>query len=134
MKFNPYNRQLLMLSAVDSYYAAIGMQPDQSRKAEQVRARNAIGVALLQWADNQEQVANILKRDRSTIAHMMLNHENNLQYWKGYADLYDKATLIVENRLSASSKADKLADITNKIYLLEQEAALLRNELNSITQ
>ena len=123
-----------MLSAVDSYYAAIGMQPDQSRKAEQVRARNAIGVALLQWADNQEQVANILKRDRSTIAHMMLNHENNLQYWKGYADLYDKATLIVENRLSASSKADKLADITNKIYLLEQEAALLRNELNSITQ
>jgi hypothetical protein len=134
MKFNPYNRQLLMLSAVDSYYAAIGMQPDESRKAEQVRARNAIGVALLQWADNQEQVANILKRDRSTIAHMMLNHENNLQYWKGYADLYDKATLIVENRLSASSKADKLADITNKIYLLEQEAALLRNELNSITQ
>lgn len=123
-----------MLSAVDSYYAAIGMQPDESRKAEQVRARNAIGVALLQWADNQEQVANILKRDRSTIAHMMLNHENNLQYWKGYADLYDKATLIVENRLSASSKADKLADITNKIYLLEQEAALLRNELNSITQ
>jgi len=65
---------------------------------------------------------------------MMLNHENNLQYWKGYADLYEKATLIVENRLSASSKADKLADITNKIYLLEQEAALLRNELNSITQ
>ena len=123
-----------MLSAVDSYYAAIGMQPDESRKAEQVRARNAIGVALLQWADNQEQVANILRRDRSTIAHMMLNHDNNLQYWKGYAELYEKATLIVDNRLSASSKADKLADITNKIYLLEQEAALLRNELNSITQ
>ena len=134
MKFNPYNRQLLMLSAVDSYYAAIGMQPDESRKSEQVRARNAIGVALLQWADNQEQVANILGRDRSTVAHMMINHDNNLKYWKGYAELYDKAKLIVDNRLSASSKADKLADITNKIYLLEQEAALLRNELNSIAQ
>lgn len=134
MKFNPHNRQLLMLTAVDSYYAAIGMQPDESRKAEQVRARNAIGVALLQWADNQEQVANILRRDRSTVAHMMLNHENNLKYWKGYSELYDKAKLIVDNRLSASSKADKLADITNKIYLLEQEASLLRNELNSIIQ
>jgi len=134
MKFNPYNRQLLMLSAVETYYAVIGMQPDESRKAEQVRARNAIGVALLQWADNQEQVANILKRDRSTIAHMMINHDSNMQYWKGYSDLYEKAKLIVDNRLSASSKADKLADITNKIFLLEQEAALLRNELNTITQ
>lgn len=123
-----------MLSAVDSYYSAIGMQPEDTRKSEQVRARNAIGVALLQWADSQEQVANILRRDRSTVAHMMLNHENNLQYWKGYAELYEKAKMIVDNRLSASSKADKLADITNKIYLLEQEAALLRNELNSITQ
>ncbi len=121
-----------MLSSVDTFYAAINMKPDNSRTSDQVKARNAIGVALLQWADSQQEVAQILNRDRSTIAHMMLNHEDNLKFWKGYVDLYEKATLIVDNRLSASSKADKLADITNKIYLLEQEAAILRNELNSI--
>jgi len=63
---------------------------------------------------------------------MMLNHHDNLDYWKGYKELYETATMIVDNRLSASSKADKLAEITNKIYILEQEAAMLRNELNSI--
>ena len=132
MRFNPHNRQLLMLSSVDSFYSAINMKPDNSRTADQVKARNAIGVALLQWADSQQEVAQVLNRDRSTVAHMMLNHEDNLKFWKGYNELYEKAQLIVDNRLSATNKADKLAEITNKIYLLEQEAAILRNELNSI--
>ena len=121
-----------MLSSVDTFYSSINMKPDNSRTSDQVKARNAIGVALLQWADSQQEVAQILNRDRSTVAHMMLNHSDNLSFWKGYQELYEKATLIVDNRLSATSKADKLADITNKIYLLEQEAAILRNELNSI--
>ena len=132
MKFNPHNKRLLMLSAVETYYTHIGMIPDGTRKSEQVMARNAIACALLKWSRNQEEVADVLNRDRSTVAHMMLNHEDNLSFWKGYKDLFEQATLIVDNRLSASSKADKLAGIANKIYLLEEEAALLRNELNSI--
>lgn len=134
MKFNPHNKNLLMQSAVSSYYSSIEMIPDDTRKSDQVKARNAIAVALMHWANNQQEVADILGRDRSTVAHMLLNHNENLKYYKGYAELYERAKFIVDNRLSASSKADKLADITNKIYLLEQEAALLRNELNSITQ
>ena len=121
-----------MLSSIESYYSAIAMIPDGSRRAEQVMARNAIAVALSSWADNQQEVAEVLGRDRSTIAHMLLGHEDNLQFWDGYADLHKMAVMIVDNRLSASSKADKLASITNKIHILEQEAALLRNELNSI--
>jgi predicted XRE-type DNA-binding protein len=132
MKFNPHNKRLLMLSAIETYYTSIGVHPDDSRKADQVKARNAIGVALLHWADTQQEVAEVLGRDRSTIAHMMINHSDNLEYWKGYKDMYETATMIVNNRLSASSKADKLASLTNKIYMLEKEAALLRNELNSI--
>lgn len=121
-----------MLSAIDSYYAAIGMIPDGSRKSDQVKARNAIGVALSQWADNQQEVAEILERDRSTVAHMTINHEDNLSFWKGYKELYEKAKMIVDNRLSATSRADKLANLTNQIYLLEQECSIIRNELNSI--
>jgi hypothetical protein len=132
MKFNPFNRQLLMRSAVESYYKAIGLVPDESRTATQVKARNAICVALLQWANNQQEVADLIGRDRSTVAHMMINHEDNMQYFKGYSDLYEKARLIVDSRMSTTSKADRLADICNKIFLLEQEAAILRNELNSI--
>ncbi len=132
MKFNPHNRRLLMHSAVETYYSAIGMVPDDSRRADQVKARNAIGVALSQWADNQQEVAEVLKRDRSTVAHMTINHEDNLSFWKGYKDLYEKAKLIVDNRLSATSKADRLANLTNQIFILEQECAILRNELDSI--
>jgi len=121
-----------MLSAIETYYTSIGVRPDNTRTSDQVKARNAIGCALLQWADTQQEVADVLGRDRSTVAHMMLNHHDNLDYWKGYKELYETATMIVDNRLSASSKADKLAEITNKIYILEQEAAMLRNELNSI--
>ena len=60
MKFNPFNRKLLMQSAVESYYAAIGIIPSNSREASQVKARNAVGVALLHWADNQQEVAEVL--------------------------------------------------------------------------
>lgn len=132
MKFNPHNKHLLMLSAVETYYSHINLTPDGSRKSEQVMARNAIACALLRWARSQEEVARVLDRDRSTVAHMMINHEDNLKFWKGYDDLFEQASLIVDNRLSASSKADKLAGIANRIYLLEEEAAILRNELNSI--
>ena len=121
-----------MHSAVETYYSAIGMVPDDSRRADQVKARNAIGVALSQWADNQQEVAEVLKRDRSTVAHMTINHEDNLSFRKGYKDLYEKAKLIVDNRLSATSKADRLANLTNQIFILEQECAILRNELDSI--
>ena len=132
MKFNPQNRKLLMLSAVETYYASIGIVPNDSRSANQVRARNAIGVALSQWSSNQQEVADILKRDRSTIAHMTINHMDNLEFWKGYKEMYEKAKLIVDSRLSATSKADRLADLTNQIYILEQECAILRNELDTI--
>ena len=107
-----------MHSAVETYYSTIGMVPDDSRRADQVKARNAIGVALSQWADNQQEVAEVLKRDRSTVAHMTINHEDNLSFWKGYKDLYEKAKLIVDNRLSATSKADRLANLTNQIFIL----------------
>lgn len=132
MKFNPFNRKLLMQSAVESYYAAIGMIPSNSREASQVKARNAVGVALLHWADNQQEVAEVLGRDRSTIAHMHINHDDNLKFWKGYDELYDKAQMIVDNRMATTNKAQRLADLTNKIYILEQEVAILRNELNQV--
>jgi len=132
MTFNPQNRKLLMLSAIETYYASIGMVPNDSRCASQVRARNAIGVALSQWSTNQQEVADILNRDRSTIAHMTINHLNNLKYWKGYKELYEKAKLVVDSRLSATSKADRLANLTNQIYILEQECAIIRNELSTI--
>ena len=132
MTFNPQNRKLLMLSAIETYYASIGMVPNNSRCASQVRARNAIGVALSQWSTSQQEVADILNRDRSTIAHMTLNHLNNLKWWKGYKELYEKAKLVVDSRLSATSKADRLANLTNQIYILEQECAIIRNELSTI--
>jgi len=131
MKFNPFNRKLLMQSAIDTYYSSIGVIPKDTRETTQVKARNAIGVALLQWADGQQEVAEMLGRDRSTIAHMYIGHEDNLKFWKGYSEMYEKATMIVDNRMSTTNKAQRLADLTNKISMLEQEAAILRTELNS---
>lgn len=132
MKFNPHNRRLLMQSAIESYYKAIGLEPKDSREASQVKARNAICVALMTWAKNQEEVAELIGRERSTVAHMVLNHEENIRFFKGYEGLYEKAKLIVDARMSTTNKADKLASICNKIYLLEEEASILRKELNSI--
>jgi predicted site-specific integrase-resolvase len=63
---------------------------------------------------------------------MTINHMDNLDFWKGYKEMYEKARLIVDSRLSATSKADRLADLTNQIYILEQECAILRNELDTI--
>ena len=129
MNFNPYNRQLLMRSAIESYYQVIGLTPEDSRKADQVKARNAIGVALSKWSKNQQEVAKMLGRDRSTIAHMNIEHEDNLQHWSGYKNLFEYATLIVDSRMSTSSTAEKLSEITNRIFILEQEATRLRKEL-----
>ena len=59
---------------------------------------------------------------------MHINHTDNLKFWKGY-DMYEKK-MIVDNRMATTNKAERLADLTNKIYILEQEVAILRNELN----
>ena len=65
---------------------------------------------------------------------MHINHTDNLKFWKGYDELYEKAQMIVDNRMATTNKAQRLADLTNKIYILEQEVAILRNELNQVPE
>ena len=60
---------------------------------------------------------------------MNIQHEGNLEHWRGYKNLFEYATLIVDSRMSTSSTAEKLSEITNRIFILEQEATRLRKEL-----
>ena len=81
------------------------------------------------WSKSQQEVAEMLGRDRSTIAHMNIEHEDNLEHWSGYKNLFEYASLIVDSRMSTSSTAEKLSEITNRIFILEKEATRLRKEL-----
>ena len=124
-------RQGLMKSSVNRFYRAIDLEPNDTRKSIQVKARTAIGVALMTWAKNQWEVAEALGRDRSTVAHYGIKHENNLLYWDGYSEMYDTALLITEHRMSQLAIPQKLEKLAEKLALLQSEYTLLKSQLEA---
>ena len=67
---------------------------------------------------NNYEIAEVLLRDRSVVYHYLQNHDNYIQHWDGYKELYDIAKIAVTDVL-----ADY--DINQKISLLESQITKL---------
>jgi len=77
----------------------------------------AIAMAMKPYCNNYE-IAEVLLRDRSVVYHYLQNHDNYIQHWDGYKELYDIAKIAVTDVL-----ADY--DINQKISLLESQITKL---------
>ena len=74
------------------YYHILGLKPNQSRKAEQVKARAAMMTAMRQSGLKLHHIAEIFGSDHSTVVHHTRKHEANIKFWDGYEDKYSIAS------------------------------------------
>lgn len=119
-----------MVHCADMFYSTIGLIKNKSRTQDQVKARAALAVSMLDYGI-QEQVAAVIGKNRSTVAHMKRNHGDWLLYWKGYKDLYETAFRISKKILGKQSSNEQLNNINERIRFLEEEKQILENQLNT---
>jgi len=74
------------------YYHILGLVPNKSRKAEQVKARAAMMTAMRQNGLKLHHIAEIFGSDHSTVVHHTRKHESNLRFWDGYEHKYTIAS------------------------------------------
>tara|TARA_R100000808_G_C2116457_1_gene128923 strand:+ start:190 stop:576 length:387 start_codon:yes stop_codon:yes gene_type:complete len=103
--------------AAERAFDALGFRPGKSRLQRTVQKRMAIAMAMKPYCNNYE-IAEVLLRDRSVVYHYLQNHDNYIQHWDGYKELYDIAKIAVTDVL-----ADY--DINQKIFLLESQITKL---------
>jgi len=126
-------RDEAMAHCADMYYSTIGLVPNTSRTQDQVRARSALAMAMLDYGI-QDQVASVIGKDRSTVAHVKRNHPDWLIYWKDYRGLYEVAFGIARKVLGRQSSNEKLININERIRFLQEEKQILENQLNTQTE
>jgi hypothetical protein len=88
-------------STIDEFYLRTGKPRDGSRMGESVKARAAIACALTNRFRIID-VANCMKLHHATVIHHRKNHESNMDYWKGYKEVYEAAKLVMSTMPFAS--------------------------------
>ena len=126
-------RNEAMIHCADMYYSTIGLVRNETRQQDQVKARAALAVAMLDYGI-QEQVASVVGKNRSTVAHMKRNHGDWLIYWKDYRGLHEVAFGIARKVLGRQSSSEKLANINERLRFLQEEKQILENQLNTQTE
>ena len=126
-------RNEAMIHCADMYYSTIGLVRNETRQQDQVKARAALAVAMLDYGI-QEQVASVVGKNRSTVAHMKRNHGDWLMYWKGYRDLHETAFGIARKVLGRQGASEKIKNINERIDFLTEEKENLEKQLNTQTE
>ena len=85
--------------AAERAFDALGFRPGKSRLQRTVQKRMAIAMAMKPYCNNYE-IAEVLLRDRSVVYHYLQNHDNYIQHWDGYKELYDIAKIAVTDVLA----------------------------------
>ena len=122
-----------MRACADAFYSAINLEPNQSRRQEQVKARSALCKAFEPYAV-QEDIAVVLGKDRSTLCHALRQHDAWLATWEGYEGRYAIAKEIIDRRMSSLPIKERIKGIQNRINFLEEEKQLLETQINLINE
>ena len=133
--FSKHNKMKHLINkaseAVDAVYNAADMERGSSRKAEHVKLLSATGVALCNHI-KPKHAAKALGRDRTTVRHYLVKHNESMDYWRGYAERYAFAQEICDlymrdaaNDYEASMIDKRIAEYRKKISELELEKSNL---------
>ncbi len=96
---------------------ALGFKPGKSRIHRTVQKRMAIAMAMNPYCD-QYEIGEVLHRHRSCIYHYLKNHDNYMEHWDGYKEMYHVAQIAVTDVLADF-------DVKQKISLLEGQITKL---------
>jgi hypothetical protein len=112
------------------YYHILGLTPNQSRKAEQVKARAAMMTAMRQSGLKLHHIAEIFGSDHSTVVHHTRKHEANLKYWDGYEHKYTIASGLCGTAIRDKAIKWKIRNLNSTIKRLSGIKENLEKQLN----
>lgn len=113
-------------STLNEFYNRTGKPRDNSRMSESVKARAAIGCALTNRFRIID-VADCMGQHHATIIHHRRNHESNLEYWKGYREVYEAAKLVMSTMPFADSLEAPKSEEDDWVRYLRAQKDLIQN-------
>lgn len=114
---------------INEYYRVLELTPDKSRKAEQVKARAAIMVALRKYT-TATAIGKAFGSDHSTVVHHTKKHKDNLKYWNGYSSCFRTAERLCMVTMRYKTTQAKIKSVRTQIARLKR----MENELEQTIQ
>jgi len=118
-------KKQIIETVVEETYNTVGLPRCKSRRTANAQMRAAMGSALGDYFQQQE-IADALNIDRSTVCHYKRNHSNNLNHWEGYRFKYNIAKEISDSKITARDKEADIEATLKQIKELEKRIAYLR--------
>jgi hypothetical protein len=111
-------------SLIKEYYRVLKITPNKSRKAEQVKARAAMMVALRKYSTTM-LIADVFGVDHSTVVHHSKKHRDNVRFWTGYKSCFITAERMCSVTMKYKTTQAKLKSVRTQISRLRR----MENEL-----
>ena len=111
-------------SLIKEYYRVLKITPNKSRKAEQVKARAAMMVALRKYSTTMT-IGDVFGVDHSTVVHHSNKHKDNLKFWTGYKSCFITAERMCSVTIKYKTTQAKLKSVRTQISRLRR----MENEL-----
>jgi len=111
-------------SLIKEYYRVLKITPNKSRKAEQVKARAAMMVALRKYSTTMT-IGDVFGVDHSTVVHHSNKHKDNLKFWTGYKSCFITAERMCSVTIKYKTTQAKLKSVRTQISRLQR----MENEL-----
>jgi hypothetical protein len=129
--FSKHNRMKHLIKksyvAVDAAYETLNIERTDKKDNDQAQARAAIGVALCEFLSHTNACKPI-GRDRSTVSIYVRNHDENMKFWKGYAEKYIVATEVCDIHMRGASNKYTVSMINRRIKQYKKKIEQLELE------
>ena len=117
--------------AIQKYYDSIGIDSEDTSRVNNVaQARAALINVLHGNGLHKVQIASLVKRDRTTVHFHIAAHDDNMKFWEGYEDLYDRCSITAGVTLKNELIKKKLNRLKEKKQLIQSEIEQLNSLIN----
>ena len=123
-------RKEVISQAADRAYDALGSKPGPSRMHKNVQRRAVVTVAMKPYCTHSE-IGEVIQRDRTAVYHYLRHHEDNMEHWEGYAEMYYTVKPEIDDVLAEYSVKLKISEIENEITRLIQARDVVKAKLKA---
>tara|TARA_R110001583_G_scaffold148975_1_gene300866 strand:+ start:682 stop:1053 length:372 start_codon:yes stop_codon:yes gene_type:complete len=105
---------------MQEYYHVIGLTPEKTRRAEQVKARAAMMSAMRHFNLTTTSIGEVFEADHSTVVHHTAKHDGNMEYWPGYRKNYISAARLCNYTMRTKIIQSKLRYVNAQLTRLNR--------------
>ena len=105
---------------MQEYYHVIGLTPEKTRRAEQVKARAAMMSAMRHFNLTTTSIGEVFEADHSTVVHHTAKHDGNMEYWPGYRKNYISASRLCNYTMKTKIIHSKLRYVNAQLTRLNR--------------